>query len=178
MARTFTLSALGAVIALGARAARERLAGSPSAAAAAGEPPAGGNVIPLPTRVRRPGERAGGVDLTREAPFAIGPMLVLPSLCEVETRGWAVRIEPAEMQILIALARADEAHVGRQALGDVCRAAGEPGPDLQEALAKVRRLGHASGAFRIDALPAVGWRLTPAPPPQPSALSGLPAARR
>lgn len=67
------------------------------------------------------------------------------------------------MQMLIALARRPGEVANRSELIEACWAGRQVGEDaIQRALARVRRLGERSGAFAIETVARVGYRLNPA----------------
>lgn len=69
------------------------------------------------------------------------------------------------MQVLVALARRAEEVVSRDELVTLCWAGRIVGEDaIQRAVAKVRHLGEGSGAFAIETIPRVGYRLIPVEP--------------
>jgi len=121
------------------------------------------------------------IDLAREADFRLGGLLVRPSRREAG-EGEARRVlEPRVMQAIVALARQPDEVVSRDELIESCWGGRIVGDDaINNCLAKVRRLGEASGAFEIETVPRVGYRLTPAgadaastpePPPRPAAAA-------
>jgi TolB-like protein len=126
---------------------------------------------------------APAMDLAREADFRLGPLLVRPSRREAGEGQARQLLEPRVMQVLVALSRQPDEVVSRDELVAVCWAGRIVGDDaINNCVAKVRRLGEASGAFAIETIPRVGYRLTPAgeiiavgaaarpaPSPQPTA---------
>ena len=102
------------------------------------------------------------VDLAREPDFSLGPVRVRPSLRQVETAGGAETLEPRVMQVLVALARRPSEVVSRDDLTQTCWSGRIVGEDaISRVIARVRRLGEASGAFAIETIPRVGYRLMP-----------------
>src|SRR6476469_8824085 len=105
---------------------------------------------------------APAMDLAREADFRVGPLLVRPSRREAGEGAARQLLEPRVMQVLVALARQPDEVVSRDELVAVCWAGRIVGDDaINNCVAKVRRLGEASGAFAIETIPRVGYRLTP-----------------
>ncbi len=69
-------------------------------------------------------------------------------------------IEPRIMQVLVALARRRGEVVSRSELIDACWGGRIVGEDaINRGIAGVRRLSEASGAFQIETVPRVGYRL-------------------
>lgn len=102
------------------------------------------------------------VSLAHTAPFALGPLHILPAAREIERDGTRETIEPLVMQLLIALAQDAGAVVSRDTLIDRCwdgRAISEDA--LNRVVAKVRRIsmGIGNGAFVIETVTKVGYRL-------------------
>jgi adenylate cyclase len=103
------------------------------------------------------------VDLARERDFQLGALLVRPSRREAARGGERQVLEPRVMQVLVALARQPEDVVSRDELIASCWAGRIVGDDaINNCVAKVRRLGETSGAFAIETIPRVGYRLSPA----------------
>jgi TolB-like protein len=103
----------------------------------------------------------GPIILAREADFALGGALVRPALRSFAAKGAQEIVEPRVMQVLVALARRTGEVVGRDDLATTCWEGRIVGEDaLQRAIGKVRRLGEASGAFVVETIPRVGYRLT------------------
>jgi DNA-binding winged helix-turn-helix (wHTH) protein/Tfp pilus assembly protein PilF len=116
---------------------------------------------------------AAPIDLAHEPSFAIGALEIHPPTHEVSRDGLRHVIEPRVMQVLIALARADGGVVTRDELGALCWNGRVVGDDaIHRVLSRLRRLGEgfAGGAFRIETITRVGYRLV-----RPDA-EGAPAA--
>lgn len=114
------------------------------------------------------------IDLARAPDFAVGGVSVRPSLRQViEADGRETVLEPRVMQVLVALADADGAIVSRDALTLRCWSGRIVGEDaINRVISRLRRLADETGAFRIETITKVGYRLlvegqaeTPAPPP-------------
>jgi DNA-binding winged helix-turn-helix (wHTH) protein/TolB-like protein len=104
------------------------------------------------------------IDLAAEPDFAIGPLLVSPSLREVRAADRRETVEPRVMQVLIALVRADGAVVSRDTLIEHCWGGRIVGDDaINRCIAKVRSLAEFPGApaFEIMTVPRVGYLLRP-----------------
>jgi DNA-binding winged helix-turn-helix (wHTH) protein len=106
---------------------------------------------------------AAPVRLAREPDFRLGGLTVRPSLCEVEAHGRRRRLEPKVMQVLVALARADDRVVSRDELIEACWGGRIVGEDaINRCVGRLRRLTEAfEGAFSIETVIRVGYRLTP-----------------
>jgi DNA-binding winged helix-turn-helix (wHTH) protein len=106
---------------------------------------------------------AAPIRLAREPDFSLGGLTVRPSLCEVEAHGRRRRLEPKVMQVLVALARADGRVVSRDGLIDACWGGRIVGDDaINRCVGRLRRLAEAfEGAFSIETVIRVGYRLTP-----------------
>src|SRR5215203_1584012 len=103
------------------------------------------------------------VDLARAADFRVGGLLVRPSRREVGERHARRVLEPRVMQVLVTLAGRPDDVVSRDELIESCWAGRIVGDDaINNCVAKVRRLGEASGAYQIETIARVGYRLTPA----------------
>ena len=103
------------------------------------------------------------IDLTCEPDFAIGNIQVQPLGCEVVAGGRRVRLEPLVMRVLIALARAEGRPMSRETLSQTCWGGVIVGEDsLSRCIQRLRRLveTEARGAFTIETIPTVGYRLT------------------
>jgi DNA-binding winged helix-turn-helix (wHTH) protein/TolB-like protein len=109
------------------------------------------------------GESPISVDLAREADLRIGTLEVRPSTREVIAGDQREVLEPRVMQVLVALARRRGEVVSRDELVAACWAGRAVGEDaIQRAVAGVRRLGEAHGAFSVETVPRVGYRLSEA----------------
>jgi Tol biopolymer transport system component/DNA-binding winged helix-turn-helix (wHTH) protein len=103
------------------------------------------------------------VDLTLTPDFPLGAIEVRPSTCEVLGDAGAVRLQPRVMQVLIALARSGGEVVSRRALVEACWGDVAVGDDaLNRCIQRLRRLSEeeAKGAFVIETVPRLGYRLT------------------
>jgi len=104
----------------------------------------------------------GWIDLARESAFELGAAQVRPTACEVDAHGEAIWLQPRVMQVLVALARAQGDIVSRDALVESCWGGLAVGEDaINRCVQRLRRLSEseAPGAFRIETLPRVGYRL-------------------
>ena len=126
------------------------------------------------------------VDLAREADFQLGSLAVRPSRRELVAGAERSILEPRVMQVLVALARRAGDVVSRDELIASCWDGRIVGDDaINACVAKVRRVGERSAAYRIETIPRVGYRLigtraalvasAPAPSGKPS-IAVLPFA--
>jgi DNA-binding winged helix-turn-helix (wHTH) protein/TolB-like protein len=101
-----------------------------------------------------------GIDLARTADFTLGGLAVRPSRLQVEGARGAERLQPRVLQALIALAARPGEVVSREVLIDRCWDRRIVGDDaINRCIAKLRQVGGAHGAFSIEAIPKVGYRL-------------------
>ena len=118
----------------------------------------------------------GRIDLAHQAPFRLGALEVRPALRQLaRDDGSEEVLEPRVMQVLVALARADGAIVSRDDLTRSCWEGRVVGEDaINRVVSRLRRAaeGIGQGAFRIETITKVGYRLlregqtgTPAPAP-------------
>ncbi|MGI8841630.1 MAG: winged helix-turn-helix domain-containing protein [Caulobacteraceae bacterium] len=117
------------------------------------------------------------IDLTRQADFVIGGVQIRPTACEVVAGGRRIRLQPRVMQVLVALARAGGEPVSREALVEVCWGQIRVGDDaLNRCIQRLRRLAEAEvgGAFVIETIPRLGYRLAPAGEGASAALAPQP----
>ncbi len=113
------------------------------------------------------------IDLSRRTEFRLGGLVVRPSAREVQGDGTAERLEPRVMQALVALADRAGAAVSRETLVALCWGGRIVGDDaINGCMAKLRRVGGTHGAFSIEAIPRVGYRLIPtnAPAAEPASF--------
>ena len=103
---------------------------------------------------------AAVVDLTRAADFRLGGLAVHPSRREVGDGAERRVLEPRVMQVLVTLARRLGDVVSRDDLIASCWEGRVVGDDaINGCVAKVRRLGEATGAYAIETIARVGYRL-------------------
>ena len=106
------------------------------------------------------------IDLAREADFIVGGARIRPTACEVVAGGQCIRLQPRVMQVLVALARAGGQPVSREGLISVCWGDVTVGEDaLNRCVQRLRHLakGDTGGAFTIETIPRIGYRLTADP---------------
>jgi DNA-binding winged helix-turn-helix (wHTH) protein len=116
--------------------------------------------------------------LATEPPFRLSYAQVRPALRQLSWDGQHRTLEPRVMQVLVALARADGGIVGRDELVARCwdgRIVGENA--IQRVISLLRALAAESGAFEIETITKVGYRLKVRQPgPVPAANPAEPAA--
>src|SRR5262245_24116583 len=82
------------------------------------------------------------------------------------------------MQVLVALFRRREQVVSRDELIEACREGRIVGNDaLNRCISKIRKIEEASGAFRLETISKVGYRLRPDSNGVPAATPGKQAVR-
>ena len=102
------------------------------------------------------------ITLASEPPFVLGGASVRPALRQLSWNAEHRTVEPRVMQVLVALARERGEVVGRDALIARCwdgRIVGENA--IQRVISLLRTLGTESGAFEIETITKVGYRLRP-----------------
>jgi DNA-binding winged helix-turn-helix (wHTH) protein/tetratricopeptide (TPR) repeat protein len=109
----------------------------------------------------------GPVDLARARAFALGPLKVTPATRQVAHGPLHETLEPRVMQVLVALAEAQGDVVTRDTLIERCWDGVVVGEGaINRVIARLRRLGEAlGGAFRIETITKVGYRLLVDPAP-------------
>jgi TolB-like protein/Tfp pilus assembly protein PilF len=113
------------------------------------------------------------VDLAREADFQLEGLAVRPSRRELVAGAERSILEPRVMQVLVALARRAGDVVSRDELIASCWNGRIVGDDaINACVAKVRRVGERSAAYRIETIPRVGYRLAPAQAPEDAPVPG------
>jgi len=112
------------------------------------------------------------VRLAREHDFRLGALTVRPSLCEVSTGANRERLQPRVMQVLVALARAEDRVVSRDALIESCWGGRIVGEDaINRCIGQLRRLAETrDDSFSIETLARVGYRLSVAEAARPSPI--------
>jgi DNA-binding winged helix-turn-helix (wHTH) protein/Flp pilus assembly protein TadD len=126
------------------------------------------------------------IDLARTPDFSLGALMVCPSLRQVVRKDVRESLEPRVMQVLVALAQAQGAVVSRDELIARCWEGRVVGEDaINRAIGRLRRLAETSGAYKIDTIARVGYRLVTVeqpvairPPPAPDETPPVPAKNR
>ena len=101
------------------------------------------------------------IDLARASAFRLGPITVEPALRQV-TAARSETLEPRVMQVLVVLAMANGGIVSRDDLIRQCWEGRVVGDDsINRVIARLRKLAdeHGDGAFRIETITKVGYRL-------------------
>src|ERR1700761_2914109 len=109
------------------------------------------------------------MQLAHEAALAVGWLQVSPATREVEWPGGREVLQPRVMQVLVVLARAEGAVVSRDDLIAACwdgRIVSEDA--INFVVAQVRKLAQRTGAFRLETIPRVGYRLVAEGAAQPA----------
>jgi DNA-binding winged helix-turn-helix (wHTH) protein/Flp pilus assembly protein TadD len=103
----------------------------------------------------------GRVVLARQPAFDLGPLTISPPTREIINGSKRHTIEPRVMQLLVMLAKAPGDVVSRDELIDRCWDGRIVGDDaINHAIGKLRQIGvETGGAFRIETIPRVGFRL-------------------
>jgi DNA-binding winged helix-turn-helix (wHTH) protein/TolB-like protein len=100
------------------------------------------------------------IDLAHEAAFTLGSMKVRPAALEVQFDGHRALLEPRVMQVLALLAAARGEVVSRDDLIAACWAGRVVGDDaINRCIGRLRKLASSNGAFTIETVPRVGFRL-------------------
>ncbi len=101
------------------------------------------------------------IDLAKESAFDLGAIHVRPSAREVLLPKRRELLEPRVMQVLTALAQADGEVVSREELIERCWAGRLVSEDsINRCIVRLRKLGEAAGgAFVIETVPKIGYRL-------------------
>lgn len=116
-------------------------------------------------------DRKSEIRLAEAEAFTLGRLGVVPPLRQAVWSDGGRTLEPRVMQVLVALGREPGVIVGRDTLIDRCwggRIVGENA--IQRTISLLRALGAESGAFEIETITKVGYRLKladggPAVPP-------------
>ena len=116
------------------------------------------------------------VKLTQIAAFALEGLQVDPATRQLGyADGTRETIEPRVMQVFIALHRAKEAAVSRHDLTMSCWGGVVVGEDaVQRVIQRLRKVAARSGAFRIETISKVGYRLVSADAPGQSVRGDAP----
>jgi DNA-binding winged helix-turn-helix (wHTH) protein/tetratricopeptide (TPR) repeat protein len=106
---------------------------------------------------------AAWIDLGRVGEFQLGALSVRPRLRQVVLGERAISLQPRVMQVLVALAQAQDEIVSRDDLIDACWGGTAVSDDaINRCVQKLRRLAltEAGGAFTIETVFGVGYRLS------------------
>ena len=102
--------------------------------------------------------------LAHEQAFAIGDVEVRPATREIVSAGSTTILEPRVMQLLVALHRAEGGVVSKDDLAKLCWEGRIVGEDaINRVVSRLRAVAEkdAGGAFRIETITKVGYRLAP-----------------
>ena len=111
---------------------------------------------------RRDGDAGGApIRLAEEARLRLGALTIEPALRRVAYDGGGAEIvEPRVMQVLVALAKAEGEVVSRDTLLESCWDGAVVGEDaIERVIGRIRRLAERFGAFRLETVTKVGYRL-------------------
>lgn len=115
------------------------------------------------------------VDLAREPDFEVSPLQVRPSMRRVDVAGTCETLEPRVMQVLVALFQRQGEVVARDELVQRCWGGRTVGDDaISRCVSRVRKLGALHGAFSLETIARVGYRLVPAETGGPSSTGSGP----
>ncbi len=120
--------------------------------------------------------RPGAIVLARTPPFRLADVEVRPATRQIVRGTESETLEPRIMQLLVALAHAKGEIVSRDDLIERCwdgRIVGDNA--IHRAVSRLRELalGFAGGAFQIETITKVGYRLLLNPEAAPVARSGV-----
>lgn len=124
----------------------------------------------------------GGADrivLASEPPFRLGALDVVPAWRQVRINGESRTLEPRVMQVLVALADAKGGIVGRDDLIARCwngRIVGENA--INRVISILRSLAAETGAFEIETITKVGYRLKASDHPLQPVASPVPSSQQ
>lgn len=105
-----------------------------------------------------------GIDLAQEADFDLGSLRIRPARCEVEWHGDSQALQRRVMQVLVALAKARGSVVSQNDLVLRCwRGLSVSDDAIYRCISQLRKLaaGYPDAPYAIEAIPGVGYRLTP-----------------
>ncbi len=104
--------------------------------------------------------RAGPVDLAHIRPFHIGPVEVRPASREVVRGARRETLEPRVMQVLVTLASVGGQIMSRDDLIAACWEGRAVSDDaINRVLSRLRALARTFGAFQLETIVKVGYRL-------------------
>ena len=134
-------------------------------------------LYPLSGQRADAGREFRGVDLASEPDFELGNLRVSPSTREIFAPSGRELLEPRVMMVLTALAAAGGHTVSREALIDRCWDGLIVGDDaINRVIGRLRKLAAASGAFEIETITKVGYRLRESGAVRPSGAGQVEAA--
>ncbi len=105
------------------------------------------------------------MDLAKESEFGLGGLRIRPALRQVDSVGGSETLEPRIMQVLVVLARKRGDVVSRDQLIEECWDGLSVGEDsISRCIYRLRKLGESTGAFGVETITKVGYRLVEATP--------------
>ena len=121
---------------------------------------ASASIIPYPAASRVVREEGRAIDLADEPDFDLGGLHVAPSTRELLGPNGREVLEPRVMMVLAELARHRGHTVSRDRLVDTCWDGLAVGDDaINRVIGKLRKLAASTGAFEIETITKVGYRL-------------------
>lgn len=125
------------------------------------------------------GKETMRIDLAAEQDFSIGPLRVSPSTREIFAGDARDVLEPRVMMVLIQLARAGGATVSRdQLIQGSWDGLAVSDDAINRVIGRLRKLAASSGAFSIETITKVGYRLSALDGPAPKEPSAEPLRAR
>lgn len=101
------------------------------------------------------------IDLTQAEPFRLGSAEIHPALSEVIWEGGKVALQPRVMQVLVVLGTHPDTVISRDVLIARCWGGRTVGDDaINRCIGQLRKLAQQTGAFQVETVPRVGYRLT------------------
>jgi DNA-binding winged helix-turn-helix (wHTH) protein/tetratricopeptide (TPR) repeat protein len=119
------------------------------------------------------------VELALEPDFRVGPVAVSPSTRQLRHGANSLTLEPRVMQLLVVLAHANGHVVSRDELIHRCWdgvVVGENAINRVVSLLRAAAAEHCAGAFRIETIKKVGYRLVAEPSAVRATASDVPSA--
>ena len=106
------------------------------------------------------------IDLAQAEPFRLGSAEIHPALSEVIWEGGRAALQPRVMQVLVVLGTQPDRVISRDVLIEACWGGRTVGDDaINRCISQLRKLAQQTGAFEVETIPRVGFRLTAGRPP-------------
>ena len=104
---------------------------------------------------------ASTIDLAQAEPFRLGAAEVHPALSEVIWEGGRAAVQHRVMQVLVVLGTHPDKVISRDVLVETCWGGRIVGDDaINRCISQLRKLAQRTGAFQVETIPRVGYRLT------------------
>jgi DNA-binding winged helix-turn-helix (wHTH) protein/tetratricopeptide (TPR) repeat protein len=117
------------------------------------------------------------IRLAHLRPFRLGAAEIRPPSREIVCDGRREVIEPRVMQVLVVLAAAQGVILSRDDLIDMCWEGRAVTDDaINRVISRLRAIGRTFGAFQVETIVKVGYRLTGEAGRDPPAISPLPGS--